>query len=101
MAQQWLDAVGHGEGGRACELLAPGARNELEQSSGSPCAEAVLEEDVGEAGEPVVTVFDTAAQVRFASETVFLSRFDGDWLIIAAACTPRAARPYDCSIKVS
>ena len=45
-----------------------------------------------------VEVFDTTAQADVGSETLFLSRFDGRWLVIAAACTPVPERPYDCSI---
>lgn len=41
------------------------------------------------------------AQARFESDTVFLSRFDGEWLVVAAACTPVSGHPYDCSIQVS
>jgi hypothetical protein len=95
-------AVGDQRGADACRLLAPAARAELEDSSGKPCAEAVLEEDLGSATSPVdVQVFDTMARVRLADDTVFLSRFDGTWLVIAAACTPRGERPYDCGIQAS
>lgn len=95
-------AVGDRRGDDACRLLAPAARTELEDSSGKPCAEAVLEEDLGSATSPVdVQVFDTMARVRLAEDTVFLSRFDGTWLVIAAACTPRGERPYDCGIQAS
>lgn len=99
VAERLMAAVAGADGGAACRLLAPAARTELEDSSGQPCAVAVLEEDFG-AGTSAdrVAVFDTMAQVRFADDTVFLSRFDGQWLVIAAACRPRAGRPYDCDI---
>jgi hypothetical protein len=99
VAEQLLDAVGNGDGAAACDLLAPATRSELESSSGSSCEEAILEEDLGDGSGPVrEEVFDTAAQVKVGSDTVFLSRFDGRWLVVAAACTRTPGRPYDCSI---
>lgn len=101
-AERLLLAVADQDGDTACSLLAPAARTELEQSSGGPCAESILEEGLGKDSAPLrVDVYDTMAQVHFASDTVFLSRFDGQWLIIAAACTRRSGRPYDCSVQVS
>lgn len=100
-AQSFLTAVEQEDGERACELMAPAARSELESSSGDACAQAVLEEDLSGASAPAeVAVFDTMAQVRLEEETVFLSRFDGEWLVVGAACTPRPGRPYDCTIQV-
>ncbi len=98
-ARGLLDAASGGDGAAACELLAPAARSELEQQAGAPCEEAVLDEDLGDgSGEAAVEVFDTMAQVRIGDQTVFLSRYDGDWLVVGAACTPVPNRPYDCSI---
>lgn len=100
-AQQLLDAVGRGDGAAACDALAPPTRSELEDSSGKPCAQAVLDEDLGDgSGRKHVEVFDTMAQVALGSDTLFLSRFDGQWLVVAAACTRVAGRPYDCSIEL-
>jgi hypothetical protein len=102
VAEQLLLSAGQQQGAEACSLLAPAAVEELEDSSGQPCDEAILEEDLGAAGEPRgVQVFDTMAQVRFESDTVFLSRFDGKWLVVAAACVPQPGRPYDCGVQVS
>jgi hypothetical protein len=100
-AEELQAAVGESDGQQACRLLAPAARTELEDSSGKPCADAVLSEQVGTSGTATgVDVFDTMAQVRFADDTVFLSRFDGAWLVVGAACTPQGERPYDCGITV-
>jgi hypothetical protein len=102
VAERLLISVSEQQGTEACSLLAPAAVEELEDSSGQPCDQAVLEEDLGAVGEPLgAQVFDTMAQVRFESDTVFLSRFDGKWLVVAAACVPRSGRPYDCDIQVS
>lgn len=103
VAKELLAAVAAGDGAGACALLAPAARSELEDTSGKPCDEAVLEVDVGEASSAAaVEVYDSMAQVRFGSETLFLSTFDGNWLVVGAACTPKPGdQPYDCSIQVS
>jgi hypothetical protein len=80
-------------------VLAPATRSELEQTSGKPCEQAVLEEDLTSPDASArVSVFDSMAKVAIGPETVFLSRFDGTWLVVAAACTPVKAQPYDCSI---
>jgi hypothetical protein len=98
-AERLLTSAGQGDGAAACDLLAPATRSELEKASGKPCEEAVLDEDLGAGDGPTrVTVFDSMAQVVRGSQTVFLSRFDDAWLVVAAACTPVASRPYDCSI---
>lgn len=102
VAEQLLFAASQGQGTTACALLAPGAVQELEDVSGRSCEQAVLEQGLGTPGEPIrVEVFDTMAQVRFDGDTVFLSRFDGAWLVTAAACRPEPRRPYDCGIQVS
>lgn len=94
-----LSAVRGGDGQAACALLAPAVRSELEDTSGEPCDRAVLEEQLGDGSGPVeVEVFDTNAQAVVGSETLFLSRFDGQWLVIAAACTRVPGAPYDCSV---
>ena len=102
VAQQLLSDAAQQRGDKACSLLAPAAREELADSSGRPCAEAILEEGLGASASPVdVRVYDPMAHVRFATDTVFLSRFDGERLVVAAACVPRAGGPYDCDIQVS
>lgn len=98
-AQDLLDAVRDGDGAAACAALAGPTREELEQTSGKACPTAVLEEDIsGGAGDVRVQVFDSMAQARAGAETVFLSRFGGRWLVVAAACTAVPGEPYDCSI---
>jgi hypothetical protein len=98
-AQDLLGAVRDGDGAAACRVLAPAAADELEKSSGEPCERAILEEDLGDgSGDARVEVFDTMAQVRVGADTVFVSRYDGRWRVVAAACTPVPGRPYDCSI---
>ncbi len=99
VASGLVEAVDRRDGAGACALLAPPVRTELEDTSGSPCAEAVLEEDVGAPSDTTeVEVFDTMARAVVGSESLFLSRFDGRWLVVAAACDPVAGKPYDCAV---
>lgn len=94
-----LRAFESGDGAGACALLAPPVRTELEDTAGAPCAEAVLEEDLGTGADATdVQVFDTMARAVVGSETLFLSRFDGRWLVVGAACDPVAGKPYDCAV---
>lgn len=98
-ADAFYGAVTAGEGAAACDVLAPVTRSELEQSSGTTCAEAVLAEGVPSVGEPRrVEVFGTMAQISYAGEVAFLTRFDDEWRVLAAACTPTPIR-YDCSLQ--
>ena len=98
-ALRLLEAAADGDGDTACAALAAPVREELEQSSGRPCEQAVLEEDLGGAsGAERVDVFDSMARVVAGGQTVFLSRYDGRWKVVAAACTPVDDRPYDCGI---
>jgi hypothetical protein len=97
---EFLAAARDDDGAAACALLAPAARDELASTAGAPCPEAVLEEDLEtqDARPAEVTVFDSMAQATVGSQTVFLSRYDGRWLVVGAACTPVPDAPYDCSI---
>ena len=100
-AHDFVAAVADGDGEGACAQLAPSTRSELQQSSGEPCAKAVLEEAVEEVGTQVeLDAYGTMARVRFDRDTVFLTRFDDGWRVLAAACTPPQGQgPYDCQVK--
>jgi len=63
-AEQLLSSAAQGDGTRACEVLSPSTRSELEQSSGKPCAQAILEEDLPSGGLEKVEVFETMAIVH-------------------------------------
>ena len=99
-AVEFLAAAQDDDGAAACALLAPAAREERASTAGAPCPEAVLDEDLEteEPGRAEVAVFDSMAQATVGSQTLFLSRYDGRWLVVAAACTPVPDAPYDCSI---
>ncbi len=100
VAARFYAAYAERDGAAMCAQLAPRTKSELEQSAGRPCEEAVLEEDVPEADEPAkVQVFGTQAEISWRGETTFLARFEGGWKVMAAACTPQRAKPYDCTIS--
>jgi hypothetical protein len=99
-ARGFYEAHARGDGAAACALLAPGTVEEVEQSAGASCAEAVLDEDVPDvAGVPNVEVFGNEAQVRFDDDTAFLAAFPDGWKVVAAACRARPGRPYECRVK--
>ena len=53
-----------------------------------------------EGGEvTAVEVWGGDAQVRLSGDTVFLSRTQEGWKVVAAACTPQSEGPYDCEVQ--
>lgn len=99
-ATGFLALVASGDGGSACELLVPVARQEVEKSADASCAEALPDEELPEPGAVVRTdVYGSMAQVVLAGDTVFLTRSDGAWLVLAAGCTARGDLPYDCEVS--
>ncbi|MEU3722709.1 hypothetical protein, partial [Streptomyces sp. NPDC031705] len=84
----------------ACELLAPATREQLEQEEKRSCAEALSGEDLPRGG-PVrgTEVYGRQAMLRLTDDTLFLSQFHGGWKVVAAGCTPRPDRPYQCTLK--
>lgn len=94
------DAIASQDGAAACALLSPSTVDELEQSAGRPCPEAILEETVPTDGTASrVRVFGSMAEVRYDGDTVFLSRFPEGWRVSAAGCTATPRGTYDCVIN--
>jgi hypothetical protein len=96
----FYEAFSRQDGAAACALLAPETANDVETSGKAPCEDAVTEEDLPEQLGTVTEtdVFGSEALVRAENDTVFVSDFDGLWKIVAAGCTPRGDRPYDCTL---
>lgn len=102
-AAHFYAAIAAEDGARACADLAPEARKSLELQEGSPCAEAILKQELPSVeGRGQARVYGSAAQVVHPGETAFLSRFAGGWRVTAAGCPPVTTRdrPHDCAIEV-
>ena len=100
VAVRLLTAVQGDDGTGACAVLAPETLRDLEESAGTTCAEAILDEDLPAPGDVRESqVFGQWAQVRLDGDTVFLAVFSDGWRVVAAGCTPRPERPYDCALQ--
>ncbi|MFF5922822.1 hypothetical protein ACFY8C_31575 [Streptomyces flavochromogenes] len=93
-------AVAAGDHVRACALLAPQSRRQLEQNEQKTCPAAFASQQLPTAdGVEGVEAYGRQAMVRMAGDTLFLSLFTGGWKVVAAGCTHRPDQPYDCLIK--
>ena len=105
-AQDVGTALAAGDHARACALLAPLTRAELESSEQQPCPEALAAQELVAADEVSrVERYGRQGRVRVrgrdgGSDTWFLSRFGDRWLLVAAGCEPRGGDlPYDCDVE--
>jgi hypothetical protein len=102
VAARFMSAVGGRDGAAACALLAPDTAEAVSDSGEKPCAEALLDEQLPAAGTVTGTdVYGQWAQVRLTGDTMFLAVFPEGWRVVAAGCTPRPERPYDCVLEGS
>jgi len=100
IAVRLLTAVDAGDGTAACALLAPDTQRSVAEDQ--ECARAILDKDLPRPGTVVDTaVYGQRAQVKLDDDTVFLGAFPGGWRVVAAGCTPRAGRPYECAVEGS
>jgi hypothetical protein len=100
----FLRALHAGDDARACELLAPRARQELASSAKTPCPQAMAGLPRPPTGTPPARqadVYGRQARVAFPDDTLFLSHFAAGWRVTAALCKPRPGEgePYDCDIQ--
>lgn len=94
------EALTAGDHARACALLAPVTREQLEHDEQSACAQALAEARLPRAGDVrAVEAYGREAMVRLSGDTLFLSRFTGGWKVVAAGCAPRPEQPYECQVK--
>ena len=99
-AEEFEHALESDDGAAACNLLAPRTRSEVEQSAGKPCAKAILEEDLPEAGAPTgSSAYGTMGQVRFTDDTLFMAEFESGWRVTAAGCAPKPHAAYECAVQ--
>lgn len=101
-ASHFYAAIAADDGASACADLAPEAREALEQQEDKPCADAIVDQAIPQpTADGEVQVFGSMAQVAYANETAFLSRYDDGWLLTAVGCPPVSGdEPHDCAIEV-
>ena len=99
-AQGFHRATANQDGASACETLSVRTARELEQSEGEPCEKAVLAVHVPDAVHVRdVQVWGARGLVVLDHDAVFVSQFDAGWRVVAAGCSPRKDRPYECTVK--
>lgn len=102
VAGEFLQAVQAGNGAAACAFLAPAAVEETEDDEPGSCGRKILELDVPAAGTVTGSqAYGRNAQVALETDTVFLTRSGDRWKVLAAGCTFRGERPYDCEVDGS
>ena len=87
---------------KACDLLAPKTREEIEKSADKSCAEALPDQDLPDPSPLLsVEVYGHDAIARFGNDTMFLALFPEGWRVTAAGCQPgpNDAKPYDCDVS--
>ena len=101
VAESFARLVGD-EPAMACDLLAPGTREEVEKSTEKSCAEGLGDEDLPEFSALVsVDVYGHDAIARLGNDTIFLARFPEGWRVTAAGCRPgpNDQKPFDCDVS--
>jgi hypothetical protein len=99
-ASDFAVAVSDSDGGRACTLLSPALARSLADAQGTPCASAVLGQQLPPPAPTERTEVDgQQAFVVTRTDTMFLSRFPGGWRVIGAGCVPEGDAPYDCAVS--
>ena len=95
----FLTAVQHKDGAAACAALLPSTVSALEDSAGSPCPQAIVQEDLPDPGSVRSSaVYGQWAQVHLTDDTVFLGVYRGGWRVAAAGCRSQGEQPYQCTL---
>ncbi|GGW56259.1 hypothetical protein [Streptomyces xantholiticus] len=98
--ERFEQALASGQYAEVCRALADVTRQEVEQSTGSPCEQGMSQEKVPDGGRVVhVDVYGRQVRAVLAEDTLFLSLFPAGWKVMAAGCTPQPEQPYQCEIK--
>jgi hypothetical protein len=105
VASQFYDAVSGQNGADACALLAAPTRSAVEQAEDKQCAGAIVAAGLEPPSDlERVEVYGTMAQVTWAKDVTFLTRYDDGWRVLAAGCSlpppsERTADRYDCTVE--
>jgi hypothetical protein len=95
-ADRFESAVASHDLAGACALLS----DDVLESFDEPCQDGLQQARLAPATGPSSTeVFGQNGLVRWSHEAVFVSRFPDGWKVVAAGCTRRPDRPYDCSVS--
>ncbi|MFI9235315.1 hypothetical protein [Streptomyces sp. NPDC053079] len=99
-ADRFERALEAGQQGPLCAALAPGTREEVEESAGRPCEQALDRQELPAAGAVRhVDLYGDQARAVLEHDTLFLARFPAGWMVTAAGCEPRPEQPYQCAVK--
>jgi hypothetical protein len=83
-----------------CTALAPETRSELEESEKASCEKAIASQEIPVGGTAHrVDLYGRQARIVLDADTLFLSLFPDGWKVVAAGCTPRPDRPYQCTLQ--
>ncbi|MCU1635222.1 MAG: hypothetical protein JWQ68_461 [Cryobacterium sp.] len=100
VATQFAEALTNGDTDGACELLAQGTRASVEQEAGTSCGQALSTLELPTMGAAHdVQAYGRGAQVKLATDVLFLTLESSGWRVTAAGCTQRQDRPYHCAVK--
>lgn len=94
--ERFYTAVRHHDGAAACRELSSDTAQQLAQSEGKPCAQAVTGLSFRGGRVTHVHVWITSAQVELVrGESEFLGKEGAGWKISALACQPKKGKPTD------
>jgi ketosteroid isomerase-like protein len=98
-ADQWLAAVRAKDAAALCQLLTPSAAQSV-ATGDETCEQAVGDLDLpGDGPVRAVQVWSDRAQVKAATDTLFLTELAGGWRISGAGCQFQGDQPYDCDVE--